>query len=158
MASKIKFGRCKVGKSQKCRFPYLCKIQKPTCTCCHISAMIAIRIGITERSPGTGSVRIPQLKCDQIRSHSSDLPYRPGSPAVLAAFPASSRPIGATTGPIAAVGSFRYQSSLFRTGGQSLPHTSQQYPEQQKPPRAYSYPYLLITRRAGERKAKLEPK
>ena len=34
---KIKFRRCKVGKSQKCRFPYLCKIQKPACTCCHIS-------------------------------------------------------------------------------------------------------------------------
>ena len=102
---KIKFRRCKVGKSQKCRFPYLCKIQKPACTCCHISRNDRDQDRNNRKeAPEQDLPEYRNSKCDQKYDHIFISICSSRSPAVLAALPASSSPISATTGPMAAVG------------------------------------------------------
>ena len=158
MASKLNFGDVKLGRAKNAASLTCVKSRSPHAPAATYPAMIAIRIGITERKPRNRicpNTATPSVTRNTITFFGSTFSSR--SPAVLAAFPASSRPISATTGPIAAVGS--------TISIQSVPHWRTinathipAIPRTTKPPRAYSYPYLLITRRAGERKAKLEPK
>ena len=79
------------------------------------------------------------------------------NPAVLAALLESSKPIKATTGPIAAGGSttsIHFVPNFLIKAANKHP----QKPTTTKPPRAYSYPNCAITIFAGAIKAKLLPK
>ena len=130
----------------------------PTATAVKYPVTTAIKIGMTLKNflkhtlPITA---IPSVTAKTITFLGSML--SPRIPAVLAADEDNSRPINATTGPIAADGStisIHFVPNFLMIIANKHP----QKPTATNPPHAYGYPNFAIMIFAGAMKAKLLPK
>ena len=106
IASHLNFGAEKFGIASQDAVLTLEKSTIPQITAATYPAMIAIRIGITAKNlrnttdPSTATPKVTRNTITFFGSITSSF-----NPALDAAVPASSRPISATTGPMAAGGS-----------------------------------------------------
>ena len=137
IASHLNFGAEKLGMANMEASATFEKLTIPVRSAATYPTMMEIRIGITDRNPRNTtepSTAVSSVARNTITFLIS-MDSTPTSFAFSAAFPASSRPMSATTGPIAAGGStisIQSEPNLYMISASTQPRN----PTATKPPRA----------------------